>query len=139
MTVKEYFQQAFTIDRLLKATRTQLEELREKRLIVSSLSYGEKVQNSPNSEKFNASSDLFIDLEQTLVENEKRLTGLKFEFLGHIHKLDKPTHQLIMMERYVNLKKWDQICIDNNYSWGAVHKIHGEALKCMEVYIGNMI
>ena len=128
MTTREYFKQAFTIDNLLKATRMQLVELREKRLSLGGFAYGDKVQNVLQIEKFNAMSDLYMDLEQKYSEDEKRLIELKYEIRTRIDNLPSPQHRLIMTERYINLKHWEDIAADNGYSWKHVHKIHRKAL-----------
>ena len=134
MTVREYFQQAFTIDRLLKATAAQLEEVREKRLFVSGLNYeGDKVQNSLNTENINALSHLYMELEEKYLEDCFRLEMLKIEIKGHIDKLENPTHRLIMTERYVNLKSFERIVADNHYSYyHVVHRLHPRALREVE-------
>ena len=134
LSIASYFKQAFTIDKMLKATKAQLEEIREKRLFISGLNYeGAKVQTSPNSEKLNALSHLYIELEQKYLEDCFRLEVLKIEIKGHVDKLENPTHRLIMTERYINLKHWEKIAADNGYTWRHVHKIHGRALELIKV------
>jgi len=131
ITVKEYFNQAFTLDRILKATRTQLAELKERRFCVSAIRYdNDKVQSRLNHESFNALSDLYMDLEQKYIDDEKRLMQLKLEMKSHIDRLDDPVHRLIMTERYMNTKTFEQIALDNNYScYHVVHRLHPAALK----------
>ena len=129
MTTREYFKQAFTIDNLLRATRTQLEELREKRLAIGGFSLGEKVHSSSRNKKFNSLSDLYMDLEEKYMDDEKRLVELKSEMKTYIDSLDSPTHRLIMTERYINLKNWEDVAEDNNYSWDTVHRLHRQALE----------
>ena len=134
MSVASYFKQAFTIEKMLKATKAQLEEVREKRLFVSGLNYeGDKVQTSPNSENFNALSHLYMDLEKTYMEDCFHLEALKIEIKGHIDKLENPTHRLIMTERYINLKSWEQIAVDCHYSYKYLtNRLHPEALRAVK-------
>lgn len=35
----------------------------------------------------------------------------------------------LIRARYVELKNWEQICVDMNYDWSHVHRIHAGALK----------
>jgi hypothetical protein len=57
---------------------------------------------------------------------------LKREIKAMIETLDNPVQQLIMTERYINLKHWESIAVDNIYCWQQVHKIHARALRILE-------
>lgn len=38
----------------------------------------------------------------------------------------------LLFERYVKLRKWEEICVLLNYSWQGVHKVHRRALVIVE-------
>lgn len=38
----------------------------------------------------------------------------------------------LLFERYVKLRKWEEICVMLNYSWNGVHKAHRRALRMVE-------
>ena len=38
----------------------------------------------------------------------------------------------ILYERYINLCKWEKICITVNLSWRQVHRLHSEGLRAVE-------
>lgn len=38
----------------------------------------------------------------------------------------------VLVERYINLHKWEEICILLHYSWQGVHKVHKRALAIVE-------
>lgn len=38
----------------------------------------------------------------------------------------------VLYERYINLHKWEEICILLHYSWQGVHKVHKRALAIVE-------
>lgn len=44
----------------------------------------------------------------------------------------------VLYERYVSLRKWEDICVLLHYSWRGVHKVHRRALamvkECIEVH-----
>ena len=130
-TSKDYLSQAFTIDRLLKARRSQILELEERRLAIGSMVISDdKVQTSVDASKFNHLSDLYIDLIAEYTANEQRLLELKREISDVIDALRNPVHRLIMFERYVNLKRWERIAADNNYSYDyLVNTLHRKALR----------
>ena len=38
----------------------------------------------------------------------------------------------VLYERYINLHKWEEICVLVHYSWQGVHKVHKRALLIVE-------
>ena len=38
----------------------------------------------------------------------------------------------VLYERYINLHKWEEICILLHYSWQGIHKVHKRALEIVE-------
>lgn len=38
----------------------------------------------------------------------------------------------VLYERYINLHKWEEICILLHYSWRGIHKVHKRALDIVE-------
>lgn len=43
----------------------------------------------------------------------------------------------VLYERYINLHKWEEICILLRYSWNGVHYIHRQALKSVELVLNG--
>lgn len=43
----------------------------------------------------------------------------------------------VLYERYINLHKWEEICILLRYSWNGVHYIHRQALKAVELVLNG--
>ena len=41
----------------------------------------------------------------------------------------------LLFERYIKLRKWEEICILLHYSWKGVHKVHRRALNIVEEII----
>lgn len=104
--------------------------MEEKRLAISSLEYGISVQSTP---KPNSLSDLYMDLRKKLIDDEQRLIELKLEIKKYIDLLENPLHKLIMTERYINLKSFERIAVDNHYSYKYLtNKLHPKALKAVK-------
>lgn len=38
----------------------------------------------------------------------------------------------LIRARYIELLSWEQICVDMNYSWKHIHRIHAEALQLLQ-------
>ena len=44
----------------------------------------------------------------------------------------------VLYERYINLHKWEEICILLHYSWNGVHHVHRRALEKVEMVLNGM-
>ena len=38
----------------------------------------------------------------------------------------------VLYERYIHLRKWEEICVRLNYSWHGIHSVHRRALSIVE-------
>jgi len=101
---------------MVRAIRSQIDDLEEKRLVVSNLalSWG-KVPVGINHVKFNELSVKYLDLIGEYEYELVRLLEVKKEIKAMIDGLKSPVHRLVMTERYINLKKWKEIADDNEY------------------------
>ena len=43
----------------------------------------------------------------------------------------------LLFERYIKLRKWEEICILLHYSWDSVHRIHRHALSIVEIRLNR--
>ena len=137
MTVKEYLSQAFTIDRILRMRQTQIEELEAKRFFIGTTLDGVAVKTGHRKDRIGNLSAKLLDMIDDYIQDTERLLSLKAEIKGLIDKLDNQTHRLILTERYINLKRWEDVAADNNYSWQHVHKLHNQALRSVEIVISE--
>lgn len=46
-----------------------------------------------------------------------------------IESLDNETERVLMSKRYLQGLNWEDICVDMNYSWRQVHRIHAQILN----------
>lgn len=46
-----------------------------------------------------------------------------------IEKLEDLTERQLMRKRYIEGKRWEDICVELNYSWKQIHRIHSRILK----------
>lgn len=56
-----------------------------------------------------------------------RLTAEQLNIEKAIEKLDT-TARTLMRYRYIDGRKWEEICVLMSYSWRQVHRIHSDAL-----------
>ena len=41
----------------------------------------------------------------------------------------------VLRLRYIELMKWEEICVQMNYSWKQIHRVHKRALENLEIEI----
>lgn len=46
-----------------------------------------------------------------------------------IEELENPTERMLMRKRYIEDKHWEDICVELNYCWKQIHRIHAKALN----------
>lgn len=46
-----------------------------------------------------------------------------------IEGLDNETERRLMRKRYIEDKHWEDICVELNYSWKQIHRIHARILN----------
>lgn len=110
----------------------QIEDLKARLYFVGQVLKPVVVQNGNNKDKICETVAALYDL---ISEYERDM--LKFiEHKRHIKELitaiNDDVCRLILEERYMNLKRWEDIASDNNYSWKHVHKIHRRGLELIE-------
>lgn len=46
-----------------------------------------------------------------------------------IERLESPVERMIMRKRYIENKRWEDICVKLGYEWAQIHRIHARALR----------
>lgn len=131
-TAKQYLNRVRRIDkeisallRLVQTTRESLESITQ-----NYNSDGAQVTKDPH--KF----DRLIELESLVDAKIDEQLDLKAEILKTIMRLDDRRQRLCLMEYYIEMKTFEQVAVDMNYSWRQIMNIHGHALKEVQKLIG---
>ena len=139
MTAKDYLKQASTLDKIIKARESYIQDLRDKLERTRATVHIDKVKFS---KRIDPMADLIAVLVDLINKNEKdviRLLDLKEGIKKTIEALENPVHRLILFERYVNLKRWEDIAADNKYEWNyLVYRLHPMALKAVNTLINEI-
>lgn len=128
MTAKEYLQQLRTIDMQLRNMESQLYKLHQDIYCLQATDYskdkimggkqvdiGDKVARiNDEADKINAAWDRLIDL--------------RIEARGRIERLPNAHHRIVLIERYINVKTWEQVAEIIEYTYRRTTQLHGEAL-----------
>lgn len=125
MTAKQYLNRVRRIDkeieallRLVQKTRTSLES-------VTQNYETDGAQSSKDPHKY----DRLVELESLVDSKIDEQIELKAEILKTIMQLDDRRQRLVLMEYYVEMKTWEQVAVDLNYSYMHITRLHGYALK----------
>jgi len=137
MKAKRYLQQAFKINELINS---KIEELKELRVLSESLPSTdfsrERVQKTKSHEaKFTKYVNSMVDLEKKIDEEMVQLMELKMEIREKIYQVENPNRRLVLLYRYINFMKWEEIADQMNYSIKQLHRIHNAALTDISAFI----
>lgn len=129
MKMKEYLAQAYRIDHRINSKLEQISALHDLATKASST-----VSDMPGSATRNVHrmEDVIVkimDLEEEVNRDIDALVDLKTNITHLIKKLDNHEYQIVLEERYLCFKKFEQISVDMGYSIQHVFRMHDRALK----------
>lgn len=128
MTAKQYLNRVRRIDKEIEALLRMVRKTRESLESMTQNYDGDGAQSTKNPHKF----DRLVELESMVDKKIDEQIDLKAEILNTIMQLDDRRQRLVLMEYYVEMKTFEQVAVDINYSWRQVMKIHAKALKAIE-------
>ena len=128
MTVKDFLKDVYKQGVYLRTLKTTKEKLLEDIASPKAMAYDDvKVDSS-------AQSDLSDKLLQIYAERDRlseKILKAMAEVLELINRLPSYEERVIMMEHYLNCKKWDDIAREIHYSSSSVFFYHGMALNAL--------
>ena len=133
MTAKQYLNRVRRIDKEISALLRLVQKTRESLTTVTQNYDSDGAQNTKNPHKF----DRLIELESLVDQKIDDQIAMKAEILDTIMKLDDRRKRLVLMEYYIEMKTWEQVAVDLNYSYMHVTRIHGYALKEIQKVING--
>lgn len=117
----------------LTKERKQLEaELRELRELKSGVK-GQELDGMPgggSAEGANFENLVirYIDMEQRYKTKLWEIAEEQMRIEEAIYSLE-PRERMLLRYRYIDHRKWEEICVLMNYSWKQIHQIHNLALE----------
>ena len=133
MTAQEYFNQAYRLDQRINSKIEQLRTLNELALKATATYTG--MPHSPNkgSQTMANTVGRIIDLQNEINRDIDELVDLKAEIREVIDTVPDTDLRLILEERYLNWKSWEQIAVSLGYNLRYVHKLHRLALEATKI------
>ena len=128
MTAKQYLNRVRRIDKEIEALLRLVQRTRESLETVTQNYDSDGAQSTKNPHKY----DRLVELESLVDEKIDQQIALKAEILNTIMQLEDRRQRLFLMEYYVEMKTWEQVAVDMNYSYMHITRIHGYALKAIQ-------
>lgn len=125
MTAKQYLNRVRRIDKEIEALLRMVRKTRESLESMTQNYDGDGAQSTKNPHKF----DRLVELESMVDKKIDEQIDLKAEILNTIMQLEDRRQRLVLMEYYVEMKTWEQVAVDLNYSYMHITRLHGYALK----------
>lgn len=126
---KEHLQQVRKAKLHINSLQEEIDTMKELAVSIGAISQGEKVMSSVSQDKM---ADIICEIEERVAELKNNVTEyikLRNEVMATISKVDNDDYQQILYKRYCQMKKWEEIALEMNYSWRWVIKLHGRALN----------
>lgn len=128
MTPKEYLMQIYDLNKEINS------KLSERQEITSTL-----VKATDTSRENIYTLDVGRPTEDTVIRlmryndqvNEyiDELVDLKIQIAEEIMQLDNSNHRMVLRERYIKCKKWEEVAVEQEYDLRWIYRLHGNALK----------
>lgn len=85
------------------------------------------VQTTKDSDKWTLLIQKKIDIQELI--NAELANGYKeMKKIEDMIAILPEREKLLMRLRYIDNMKWEQICVEMNYEWRHIHRMHSEAL-----------
>lgn len=130
--IKSYLGQAYRIDHRINSKIEQVASLRSLATKATST-----ISDMPGgSRNIHRMEDVIIKIssvEEEINNDIDELVDLKRDIMRLIKKLADPEYQVILEERYLCFKKFEQIALDMGYSIQHIFRLHEKALKELAV------
>lgn len=125
---KDYFAQIRKTDRLIQRLTDTVNTLRSG---LTSQSYElkpDKVQTSGAKDTLGETIVKIMSLEDNINARIDELVDMKQEAFTMINRIPDLDQQNILIGRYIQLKKWEDIALELNFSIQWVYELHGKGL-----------
>ena len=135
MTAKQYLRKMFYFHRTIIAKQKQIEELRLLAESTGAIRYDKDrvITSLPQAAGYEDKVAALVDMEHKLLEDIQELTEMYNEGWKMIDSLEDPVDRLILVMRYINHMRCEEIALELNYSVDHIYYRHRHALKKIRI------
>ena len=127
-TAKQYLNRVRRIDKEIAALLRLVQSTRESLETITQNYNSDGAQSTKNPHKF----DRLVELESLVDAKIDEQIAMKAETLETIMKLQDRRQRMVLMGYFIEMKTWEQVAVDLNYSYQHVMRLYGYALKEVE-------
>ena len=132
MTAKEYLKQyQYAVDRV----RRYEEEYENESLLIDAIRSASDNDGMPHGSGISKPTEnkaiRLADKSLRLIDARLKAIEIRQEIFDLIDSIDGIEGD-VLYQRYINLHKWEEICVLLHYSWQGIHLVHRRALVIVE-------
>ena len=132
MKIKEYLMQAYRIDQRINSKLEQIAALHDL-ATKATVTFSDMPRNhNKGKSKIEDAIIKIMELEDEINHDIDKLVDLKTDITHLIKNLDSHEYQIILEQRYLCFKSWEQISVDLGYSIQHTFRLHDAALTDLE-------
>ncbi len=90
----------------------------------------DKVQMSKDNDKWTLLIQKRIDIQE-LINTEITAGYEEIEKIEKLISVLPEREKLLIRLRYIDCMRWENICVEMNYEWSWIHRLHGEILRTL--------
>lgn len=120
-------------EREIERLRTELESISG--VSYDSISVMASVSGDTLTNKVARIMELENQVSDTMIERAER----RAQIIAQINKMPNRVHMTLLIKRYVDSLKFEQIAIDMNYSYDRIIHIHKEALRSFKEMYADVL
>ena len=137
MKAKEFLQQIEKLDTMIRCKQAEAQMWRDVALSITGQMGGERVQSSGNPQKMADAVNNYLDIDDELPEDIKRLKEQRREIIAVIEQLKPDEYEFLHMVYVQRIDLADVAIIkDRSYSWATT--MHGNCLKKVQCIVDRM-
>lgn len=129
MTKRE-LQEYFWIKKNVEKLEERLEELRTAAARTTTQLKQDPIHGSGMGDKIGNAVANIVSVQEEIDQELGRAYAVMLKIERAIQIL--PAREMYLIRaKYIELRHWEQICVDMNYSWRQIHYIHADALRTL--------
>ena len=129
MTVKNYLNRAYNLEKAVNNKLTELETLKSIATKVSASFSDIPPSGTRNIHRHEDVMVKIIDLQNEISGDVANLIDIKRETMNIIKTVENVVYRMLLEERYLCYKSWEEIAIDLKYSVPHIYRLHRKALS----------
>lgn len=129
MTIKEFLNQAFILEKRIKDKKEELEKIIIDSVAIMSPRFDNEIRVNNYNDKIGDITCKKIELVNMIFEQSEHLLKLKYEIINLIESIENQEYRRLLELRYIQYLKWEEIALKMDYSYRHTTKLHSFALK----------